>query len=259
MIFLPAAKPKPLFGSEDVEWLKVDKSKQIGSGHQGTVYLGRIKFKRSKPRAVAVKIPHSSERTLLEFLGRSGREIIPSEISGEREERMREIIEAFRKAGVRMPKFGIVEHEGRNVLVSELLAGRPHPLANFRQSKLRELSMYRGWAYFLRSKPELALQIAEELGKMARAGWLPKNVEDVFHLHRTRIGLKPIVGEVDPLHYHAVYFPTHSKFTKHSLAVLDEFVRRFTEHETRPKIIKAIIGNAGKRFETHLRKRFSRL
>ncbi|MBI3588277.1 hypothetical protein HY995_03285 [Candidatus Micrarchaeota archaeon] len=189
-----------LFPAESVEWLKVDKNSPIvlGVGRQGIVYKGRLKFKNGRPKQVAVKFFDQTTRKQIKNGAYAYTRSEPpySKMDGQRTRKTLKIIRDLYAAGVRMPKFGIVSHEGQNVLVSSLF-GRGG------ESKITELD---GWFGDYAKERELTLGLLSDAAKIFNAGWMPNRLEDVFHVEETPRGKTHLIGEVDPVHYKRLEF-----------------------------------------------------
>lgn len=165
-------KPRTLFGSERMEWLKLTGA-TIRYGDIWTTREGRIKFKGRRPARVAVKALKDKHATAHEAF-----------------DRLREMIPDLYRAGVNMPKIGVLEHEGRPVLVSSLFA-------NARRTKLTEVSEIRP-KFDYDCHPEFTAAAARQLGLMAKAGWQPiTNFENALHALHTADGLKPFILDLE--------------------------------------------------------------
>lgn len=150
---------------EDVEWLKVS-DRQLGEGAVGKVFVGRLKFRGRKPFAVAVKQFKSPyARRLLEVW------------------HYPRVIEDLKRAGVRMPKMALVEHEGKLVLVSEL----------FQKGRLTKVSD----AWMASLPPEARGAMVETLTKMMNAGYDAS--PDSIGFVSTSKGPRPVVCDLDSL------------------------------------------------------------
>ena len=188
--FLPLEKTKTLFGEKDIDpkyGLKVYPRRFIGAGSQGTVVIGRLKFKGRHSRQVAVKIFDRDE----------GLE------KGMRLRNLQNIITDFAREGVSTLRFGVLEHEGKKVLVSNLFSKRK-PGDESPSSKLTEMADARLPNAYFREQPEVTLFIAKQLALMLRAGWMTNDYRGVFHIYPTSRKNKAIVGEVDPFHYYRI-------------------------------------------------------
>ncbi len=142
------AKPQPLqrskkqWGLKDVQRLVVT-PKQLGAGGVGTIFVGRIRFADGKWRRVAVKR-------------------FESPISTERVQYFQKVITDLSKAGVRLPKMGMVRlPNGEWVQVSQLFSGirRPGVLNGIRIAGMQNY--------------EVREEMVIELAKIANAGYRP--------------------------------------------------------------------------------------
>lgn len=132
----------------DIRWVRVPEHKgkgfRLGEGAYGTVVIGRMRFKSGgKIRRVAVKL-------------------FRNQLNDQQARTCQEKIEALARAGVRMPKMGMVKLEnGEWAQVSELFGS------------VGKKSKFRGNNAFKFEQTDVKESLVEQLIRICNAGYVP--------------------------------------------------------------------------------------
>ncbi len=178
-----------------VEWLSVA-SDSVGQGHYGVVYLGKIKFKGSRPFSVVVK---RFKRPLGEDLNR-----------------YRAVVERLRRSGAPIPKTGFIQHLGQWVQVT-------HAFVGARQTKILEIlppaprdKMHEEVASHLKRDKRTRIALIDAIARIVNAGYHP--ALDSIGAVQTKTGLRFVVHDLDQfVHFQRPkHHPTRFRHDWHS-------------------------------------------